>query len=398
MILNCAGTDGTILFHSNHVNYEKAEKYLKPYKIGTIDKPISPKMGEFYLDLRKRVYNALKEGDKYKPPWQAGALFCFEYILHMTAVWYFMHGYVSALCVVGPLYHRLYGWAHVLGHNGVFKNHQLNYFALILLFFSPVQANPFPVTVYAPPFSRNRFKTHDEKGARQSQSNRLDANMYSQHHIALHHVFGALAEDDLCHEVVTSEGRYRMEERAQYNMEDHKDQAKVNFFEELVLLMATVIVSPMIGFGALYFCDFSTWCKCALCYMPVASIYNKTSAILFYAQHKWDTNPSYEELHADWGKVSLETSTSYWPRAWERFCPFLFHLFNGGTIDYHLEHTMFPTLCWWHYHQAARIIEATAKDHGLSYNKFDGFLEVLNSRANDLKKYSTPSVEKKKLK
>merc|ERR1712139_88839 len=90
---------------------------------------------------------------------------------------------------------------------------------------------------------------------------------------------------------------------------------------------------------------------------------NLTSPFLFWAEHVWDSRVEVQDLCEDWGKYSAITCCSLQPTTLEYLHPRTWLFLGPSTIDYHAEHTMFPSLNYCYYPRIAPIVEQTMRDH-----------------------------------
>lgn len=60
-----------------------------------------------------------------------------------------------------------------------------------------------------------------------------------------------------------------------------------------------------------------------------------------------------------------------------------------GGLNFQIEHHLFPAICHVHYKHIAPIVEQTAKEYGLPYNKHPTYFGALNSHIRQLKEFGT---------
>merc|ERR1711865_1249814 len=90
----------------------------------------------------------------------------------------------------------------------------------------------------------------------------------------------------------------------------------------------------------------------------------------------WDSQPSINELSKDWGAITAATTSSLWPASADYMWPPSAHLLGPSTLDYHLEHTMFPSLNFMLYPRIAPTVEKCCTEYGIPYVKYTSCNEV----------------------
>lgn len=419
LILNMAGTDGTVLFHNHHLAIDRVMLVLNKFQIGVTDHK-SMQIGDFYKDLRKRVHSFAKS-NLNPHPWQPQALFIFEFMLHLFLL--------GAVCIRGSYCAcvmltsmiaciRLHAWGHALGHNMIFSprlNEIFSNLSYVLCAFEINQGG------YLHPGDENQRFAH--KG-HETTSSVFSNKRGPSEHVGNHHIFGALAEHDECHKMASVYGILRLESRIPWSpayVGQHmlcstsrgrfclgmlqwinivrQSKAKIQLLwrskhvflrPHLTLVLthlmwhAFVVAVLFVRHGAV-----EVLCLSAISAFTCATLNVWLPIHTFWAEHVWDTDPSFTDLATDWGKVTLETTSSLQPLHSE-YLSMNSLLFGPGTFDYHIEHTLFPSLNYWNYAAISPIVEQVASEHGLAYHKFVGLNQMHREISRTLLQLSLP--------
>ena len=91
------------------------------------------------------------------------------------------------------------------------------------------------------------------------------------------------------------------------------------------------------------------------------------------------------KLDAAWMEHELRTTANFAPRNK------LLGWYVGG-LNYQIEHHLFPRVCSVHYPALSKLVEATAREHGLPYRVLPSFRAAIASHLRHLKKLSRPPV------
>jgi hypothetical protein len=129
------------------------------------------------------------------------------------------------------------------------------------------------------------------------------------------------------------------------------------------------------------------------CLALVCSLLLTPTMVLFYAQHVWDYDVKIEEAADDWGKHICQSCVSLWGTNLSlamKLQPPFFGL--GGAhsgFTYHLEHSLFPGVNYYHLSMLAPMVEKTALEYGITYPKMTSVAELKANRSESLMKYSS---------
>jgi len=437
LIMNAAGTDTTVMFYLHHFQFEEqARKILNCSAIGKLVGRKSPKMGEFWTECAKRVKEFLK--DKPQHPRSALMWWVIDhavFLAYYCVAWFSTRDSPLWLLVVmhamaDILPYRCTGQQHVTGHAQVLGGKWQNVMKFIEHFISfDVNAFQNPTGSYNP-----RRKLNEPRKVAQKEI--CLAGRGQTEHLAVHHTYGAELEYDTCF-VMANAGYLRLAPFQTYIPALHKHQAKFTsrlfstFFNHWAFRAVPIlvfmdlwslvfdyiprgeflrIVDVLMGFsikflwyrgyGLLYY---KGW-RGALAVFWVAVIYTlwwPQFIEMVWVQHIWDhPEQSQERANEDWGRVNARTTWSYqgsghWlgnPQHWG-------YPNEGGptTTSYHLEHTLFPGVCWVYYPLIAPVIERCAAEFGVAYNKITSDAELKRIRVEKLRKYSVgPSARNTK--
>ena len=66
-----------------------------------------------------------------------------------------------------------------------------------------------------------------------------------------------------------------------------------------------------------------------------------------------------------------------------------------GSLTFHLEHTLFPGVCYTHLPIIAPVVEQTCKEFGLDYPKIKSYADLLTTFNGHLAKYSGKGIDQK---
>jgi fatty acid desaturase len=427
MILLAAGTDCTIMFHQYHlIDNPVTQKLLKCRKIGIFDGQ-SPVIGPVYKELKRRIQDKLKHVPKQPPT--AAALFFMDIMFVLcflvwsiftttaTPIWQLF----SAHLVAPTLILRLFGQSHALGHVHIFPAKSVSLWGKLLLAAGAPGIGMFMI----PASDRNPRSMLNEPRIK-SQSE------FAQHrgpgeHQSVHHVRGAELEHDECFQVATMFNTSHLAEHQAYwlhhGLQDFRVvQFLVAVFADLSLCVAVACTERVLALKS-YFIPQGLWgdaaassvgivvCCCMAkthLLLPLHGVnglglfiaanlirYNCFCSMveLFFAQHIWDHKLlDSATADQDWAKHNAESSLSLRGLQWHPVCWGMGSA-CPSTLTYHLEHTLFPGVCYLHLPKIASIVEATLAEFGVQCNVIVGFEALRNHYQDILSKYAVRETD-----
>ena len=415
MILHAAGTEGTVLYHTYHLNTDVTSDILNKHFIGFItDK--SYHMGDFFYSVRKEVNEFMKINKITKHPTGAIVSLIIHFVLYVASLIGLWKGFTLSGLFFMIFGSRLHGFCHATGHCSIFRS-KANEFWSLLLSALPRTRTGFVYTF--PVGGRNERFIH--------QGQKECTTMYKglrgpAQHTAVHHVLGALPEYDPCHELASFQNTLRIERRVQ-RTEKHDNQHTLKHQLGLILqgkLLEVVLFLPLLftkyvsltnrksgkattGEHLLSFFA----CVLELFTFPAAwlilhglrhgllmyawtfliVVHDWVIVSVYYGEHVWDTNPTSDELRKDWGKVTAATSSSLQPTLLDTFV--FFFCLGAGTLDYHLEHTLFPGMNYLNLKKIAPVVERNCRKFNVPYTKYTSCAHLFRVRKENLSKLCT---------
>jgi len=289
----------------------------------------------------------------------------------------------------------------------------------------------FTAVVYALPNSKMNMRRMLNKHREEAQYEYAGFTYRGpMEHQAIHHVKGTMIKDDACYRMIVQSSWMRIRHDEPYKWY-HAYQHWFGFVESkfvfldifrivqpvlvhytrmtitylrnglwyraIDLVLGVCITLPMVVYAQWLPIINYGW-RGFLCQVIVHVLCMQSNCDMgiFLAQHVWDSNETEESQHEDWGKANCETSITlsgmeFHPACWGMGSA------NPSTLTNHLEHTMFPGMCYLNLHKITDILEETAKKHKVKFNKFVG-PKPFNDWVRSLKlKYGVNWFKNKKL-
>ena len=417
LILAGAGCDSTVMFNHYHFFPQtKQRAVLSKMYVGDVTEKKSPVMGKFYETLSKRVDAKLKDIPKH--PLHAKVLFFVDYFMLLGLVWYGLHllfqddPHVLKMVITSWLAHvfstRIAGQSHAVLHMEVFGP-KFTYIAQYML----TAIGSKSVVAYHLPDERAVSRTKMNLSSLEARSEYPQGRGPYEHQ-ALHHVRGAALEHDRCLMLASQNGLNHVCPLKPFKPIHHLQRYAIGRFLLSSVFFISLDFGPLITaimLMAAFSFKFRLWgdVVCGIigtafnfayalvsivlpCYGGVWIIllslvlrYAFSFSTLFYAQHKWDLLISEEKADTDWGKYNAMTTVSFHgDKSW--WHPYLW-LCGGcppSTLAYHLEHTMFPGVCYLYYPLIAPVCETTCKEFDIPYHRIDTYSELSAVHTNHL--------------
>jgi len=218
MILMAAGTDSTIMYEQYHVltSERKMAGILKGRQVGVLDKAQSPSMGPMYPELKRRVADRVLQEKEPVRPFSAQILFLVDVMLGFVlaywgytldsdpASWFDTLQLFLASHLAAPLWLRLFGQCHALGHLHVFGSAQVRWARGVLL---AVAAPGIGLSTHPQQLENPRRKMNEARVV--SQTEFLQRRGPAEHQ-SVHHVRSANLEHDECLHVASVIGLTRI--------------------------------------------------------------------------------------------------------------------------------------------------------------------------------------------
>lgn len=433
-IMGTAGSDVTVVFNCYHYHMRKTvDAIKKPLKVGNLIEE-SPKMGAFWLDSAQEITKKMK--DVPRKPWRAVWLWVMDMVIWWSTIYYanFCTSSQTPLWEVMIIFvlmkiwlQRVAGHCHMIGHMAYF-NITLSQWAMKFMALSC----SLTAVVYALPNGKMNMRKWLNKEREKAQYEYKGMSYRGpMEHQAIHHVKGSLLKDDACYRLLRDATGFRLRPDDPLKW-FHKYQTWVGYLEMKYFFFDTFrVVQPVVEhylrmsytyimnglwyrsidlllavFATLPYIAYAQWLpmmlygwKGWLCTCVVHFIFIQTSCDMgiFTAQHVWDAMETEAEQAKDWGKANCETSITLSGTWWHPVCWGMGSA-NPSTLTYHLEHTMFPGMCYLNLHMITDILEEKAKKHGIKFNKMTNIHE-LNSWIGGLKQKYGPDafLQSKKL-
>jgi len=407
IILLAAGTDSTVMFHQYHMPEDVAVRQLRSRRVGVLKGKQSPKMGRAYPELKRRIAEALKH--EPKRPQAAVVLFLLDLLCLCALLAFALYtnaetprwqlSLFTLLCPIVVL--RLFGQSHALGHMHLCHASSMNLYANCLL----ALAAPGIAMFAMPEADKNprelmnecRVKSQDEFLMRRGPGE----------HQGVHHVKGAELEHDECYQVVSMFNILRISAH-QRNFPHHRLQRYRLFhfvFSSTAADVIAVMVTPLVERVLLlksYFIPqrlvantLASLVGIGVClallrtqlllpwlhgmhglflYLAVSffkSLLCHPAHQLLYGQHKWDHEVDEDTADQDWGMHNAESSMSVRGMEWHPICWGMAGA-SPSSLTYHLEHTLFPGLCYLHLPKIAPVVQATLAEFGVTCTVLQG--------------------------
>lgn len=429
LILSGAGSDGSVMFHSYHIRKKAAARAVKnSMKIGVFIGPTSPVMGKFYDECSDAVAKRLKGLPTY--PWQAQAAFLGDIAFEISVLYYSWYNlnidssllltFLLWFAVFFCCHRRISQYSHAICHMQMFGPWG-SYFAELLILFSP---NTTIIGYVGANNSNPRTLINEHRSVSEFEFGDWFYNRGPYEHQAIHHVKGADMDHDRCHFVMRGRNTnlFRMSPHFEWEPQ-HAMQTKpyIWWLVEILSLstqvygaitsrlkmiqllwaleeydrLAASSISLMWSLPLLRFWTLPLrmgWCGVLVWFLS-----NIVAAIcipqlrLMWAQHTWDVSVDESVSNTDWGMYNLLNSISFQPSTWDMITRPMLWFGNGAcpaTLSYHLEHTLFPGLCYRYLPLIASTIEKVAEKHGLKYNKIVSERKLKEAFTSYCKKYS----------
>ncbi len=131
------------------------------------------------------------------------------------------------------------------------------------------------------------------------------------------------------------------------------------------------------------------WWQVLVGYALVLAMCGLTAAVVFQLAHVVEgpdfPQPEAGALADDFWTHQLRTTANFAPRS------ALATFFTGG-LNHQVEHHLFPRVCHAHYGALSRIVEETARQHGLPYHSSPTLWAALASHTRTLKAFGAPAA------
>jgi len=177
----------------------------------------------------------------------------------------------------------------------------------------------------------------------------------------------------------------------QYNKEGILRERKFNHNLELIRLIITKIIYLGVVIGLpLLFTDFSIW-QILVGFAVLHFIAGMIMSTVFQLAHVVEGADQplphdHHTIHADWFVHQLNTTSDF-----GRNNGFLSWYIGG--LDYQIEHHLFQNISHVHYPEVAKIVEATAKEYGYTYNLKPSIYHALASHYQRLKELGRKPIK-----
>ncbi len=126
----------------------------------------------------------------------------------------------------------------------------------------------------------------------------------------------------------------------------------------------------------------NAWWQVLIGYALMLAMCGFVAAVVFQLAHVVE-GPSFPTaptgaLEDDFWTHQLKTTANFAPRV-------ALATFMTGGLNHQVEHHLFPRICHAHYGELSKLVEATAKEHGLPYHSSPTFWGAMASHARQLK-------------